>query len=141
MRKYKIKTRWLDGIHEDIIEAEDVDKAVAKLAKKLNYSSLELSGITENITIWNPVAKQWVGHKPWWEEEKEEYYWEKDEKEKITRENWEEKVEKATRIGMLRRGDPSLTRPMVEAMFALDQIKAFHGHTPIETHGPGLMNK
>ena len=53
----------------------------------------------------------------------------------MTREDWEEKVEKATKIGMLRRGDPKLTRPMVEAMFALDQIKAFHGHSPFETHG------
>jgi len=76
-RKYRFKTRWLDGITEDIVEAEDVDKANNILAKKLNMDIIELGTITESIHIWNPVKKEYVAHDPWWVEEKELYEWEK----------------------------------------------------------------
>ena len=76
-RRYRIKTRWSDGIADDVIEAEDVDKALNKLAEKLDCSSLELSTLTESIHVYNTIKNEWVAHKPWWVEEKELYYWEK----------------------------------------------------------------
>ena len=135
MRKYKIKTRWIDGTHEDIIEAEDVGKALDKLAKKIDYPSLELSGITESITIWNPLAKDWVSHKSWQDEEKELYDWEKKTIGRSTsKDEWERKIKKVTKL------DPGTrikwnTPPVKEAMYALNQMKVVHGHTPLETHG------
>lgn len=75
-RKYRFKTRWLDGITEDVVNAKDVSDANDILAKKQDMDLTTLGAITESIHIWNPVKEEWVAHQPWWVEEKEPYEWE-----------------------------------------------------------------
>ena len=81
-RKYMFKTRWLDGIAEDTVEANNVSDAYDVLAKQLLAKQIDIDidtllSITASVEVYNPIKKEWVDHKPWWVEEKELYDWEK----------------------------------------------------------------
>ena len=73
-RKYKFSLRMLDGIEEHIQYGEDVSDASEKLDKKLD---MDIVSILDKVEIWNPQTRKWIKHRPWWEEEKEPYEWEK----------------------------------------------------------------
>lgn len=60
-----------------ISKGEDVSNASNKLADELDEDVSNILSTLEASYIWNPIAKQWVPNRPWWEEEKELYEWEK----------------------------------------------------------------
>jgi len=51
----------------------------------------------------------------------------------MAKDDWERKIKKVTKLDPGRRSFYS--RPLIEAMFALDQMKAVHGKSPFTTHG------
>jgi len=77
VRTYKFCLRFLDGIHCYISTGKDVSDAANKLERRLPIKGAEFSAIIDSVEVWNPKEKRWVPHRPWWEEEKEPYEWEK----------------------------------------------------------------
>jgi len=79
-RRYKLTLRFIDKNRSFISEGKDVSEASDKLERKIGIKGAEFGAIIDNVKIWNPKTNRWVKHKPWWEEEKEKYPWEKGEK-------------------------------------------------------------
>ena len=78
LRTYRFFVRYLDGTYPEIVKAKDVSAGVDKLARMLDMETDEVLAIIEDrVEIWNPKKKRWEKARPWWEEEKEPYEWEK----------------------------------------------------------------
>ena len=67
------------GVLNFISKGKDVDDALKNLARKLGEhpDSVAITMIDSQTRIWNPTRGSWVKQRPYWEEEKEEYEWEK----------------------------------------------------------------
>ncbi len=80
-RKYRIPLWILDEEEPvpHIVEASDISDATDKLAARLDA---EVSAILntmdeDSLRVYNPKKDEWVPNRPWWEEEKDPYEWEK----------------------------------------------------------------
>ncbi|GAI87043.1 unnamed protein product, partial [marine sediment metagenome] len=79
IRRYKFDLRDIapPGILSFEVEGKDISDAMDNLAKELGEDVTDISVTLDAAYVWNPVKKEWVPHRPWWEEEKEPYEWEK----------------------------------------------------------------
>ena len=79
IRRYRFDLRDIapPGILSFEAEGKDVSDAMNNLAKKRGEDPIDIENTLDAAYVWNPVKKEWVPHRPWWEEEKEPYEWEK----------------------------------------------------------------
>lgn len=79
IRKYRFNLRDIEppGILSFEAKGKDISDAMENLAKELGEASMDIETTLEVAHVWNPIKKEWVPHRPWWEEEKEPYEWEK----------------------------------------------------------------
>lgn len=78
IRRYKFDLRDVapPGLLSFEAKGKDVSDAMDNLAKELGEDPIDSEVTLEVAYVWNPIKKEWVAHRPWWEEEKEPYEWE-----------------------------------------------------------------
>lgn len=78
-RNYRFDLRDIapSGIVSFKARGKDVSEASNNLADWLGVDPLDITSTLDAAYVWNPIEKEWVPHRPWWEEEKEPYEWEK----------------------------------------------------------------
>ncbi len=78
VRNYRFDLRDIapSGILSFEAKGKDVSDAMDNLAKELGEDPMDIEITLEAAYVWNPIKKEWMSPRPWWEEEKEPYEWE-----------------------------------------------------------------